>query len=175
MNIKENFTYTKKNPQDQVIFKWKSLIKWLSKNNLVQLFSLFFITFEHLSHVLTLRTLGSLYVNGSEEGCAHFTETLTSTYGMKLKLGPVIALDIRRRYITLSPKNVIYRHSVERGLIPPFLSDPPFLLSLLLWEDGSPLMHLYGVVILGCFHITPRVWLKADTDTDWLSIVSNQN
>ena len=27
MNIKEDFTYTKKNLQDQVIFKWKSLMK----------------------------------------------------------------------------------------------------------------------------------------------------
>ena len=27
MNIKENLTYTKKNPQDEVIFKWKSLMK----------------------------------------------------------------------------------------------------------------------------------------------------
>ena len=28
---------------------------------------------------------------------------------------------------------------MERGLIPPFLFDPPFLVSLLLWEDRSPL------------------------------------
>ena len=42
------------------------------------------------SLVLTLR---SLYINSLEEGCAHLPEILTSTYGMKLKLGPVIALD----------------------------------------------------------------------------------
>ena len=38
-------------------------------------------------------TLHSLYINSLEEGCAHLPEILTSTYGMKLKLGPVIALD----------------------------------------------------------------------------------
>ena len=125
INIKENFTYTKKNPQDQVIFKWKSLIKWLSKNNLVQLFSLFFITFEHLSHVLTLRTLSSLYINGLEEGCAHLTETLTSTCGMNLKLGPVIALDKRRRYMTLSPK-MLFTDTVWREISSPlFIWSPP--------------------------------------------------
>ena len=65
-------------------------------------FYFFFITYEHLSHALTLRTLSSLYINGLEEECAHVPETLFSTYGMKLKLGPVIAFDKRRRYRTLS-------------------------------------------------------------------------
>ena len=65
-------------------------------------FYFFFITYEHLSHALTLRTLSSLYINGLEEGRAHLPETLLSTYGMKLKLGPVIAFDKRRRYRTLS-------------------------------------------------------------------------
>ena len=27
INIKENFTYMKKNPQDQVTFKWKPIMK----------------------------------------------------------------------------------------------------------------------------------------------------
>ena len=61
----------------------------------------FFITYEHLSHALTLRRLSSLYINGLE-GCAHLPETLFSTYGMKFKLGPVIAFDKIRRYRTLS-------------------------------------------------------------------------
>ena len=65
-------------------------------------FYFFFITYEHLSHALTLCTLNSLYVNGLEEECAHVPETLFSTYGMKLKLGPVIAFDKRRRFRTLS-------------------------------------------------------------------------
>ena len=39
-----------------------------------QVFSRFFITFEHLRHVLTLRTLSSLYINGLREGCAHLPE-----------------------------------------------------------------------------------------------------
>ena len=66
-------------------------------------FYFFFITYERLTHALKLCTLNSLYVNGLEEECAHVTETLFSTYGMKLKLGPVIAFDKRRRFRTLSP------------------------------------------------------------------------
>ena len=65
-------------------------------------FYFFFITYEHLSHALNLRTLSSLYINGLEDESAHIPETLFSTYGMKLKLGPVIAFDKRRRYRTLS-------------------------------------------------------------------------
>ena len=64
-------------------------------------FYFFFITYEHLSHALTLRTLSFLYINGLEEECAHVPETLFSTYGMKLKLGPMIAFDKRRRFRTL--------------------------------------------------------------------------
>ena len=59
-------------------------------------FYFFFITYEHLRHALILRTLSSLYINGLEEEYAHVPETLFSTYGMKLKLGPVIAFDKRR-------------------------------------------------------------------------------
>ena len=65
-------------------------------------FYFFFITYEHLSHALNLRTLSSLYINGLEDESANIPETLFSTYGMKLKLGPVIAFDKRRRYRTLS-------------------------------------------------------------------------
>ena len=56
----------------------------------------------YLSHALTLPTLSSLYINGLEEEYAYVHETLFSTYGMKLKLGPVIAFDKGRRYRTLS-------------------------------------------------------------------------
>ena len=89
--------------------------KYPAKCNLVQLFSLFFITFEHLRHVLTLRPLSSLYVNGLGEGFAHLPETLTSTYGMKLKLGPMTALDKMRRYRTLSPK-IVFMDTEQRGV-----------------------------------------------------------
>ena len=65
-------------------------------------FYFFFITYEHLSHALTLRTLSSVYINGLEEEFAHISETLFSTYGMKLKLGPMIAFVKRRRFRTLS-------------------------------------------------------------------------
>ena len=94
-----------------------------------QVFSHFFITFEHLRHVFTLRTLSPLYINGLREGCTHLPEILSSTYGIKLKLGPVIALDKMRQYMTL--KNYIRTQSGE-GFDPPFLSDPHFLVSPLL-------------------------------------------
>ena len=144
--------------------------KWPSQSNWIH----FFMTFQHLSHALTLRMLSSLYINCLEEGCTHLPETEAfiqrcsykkvfwnyaanlqenthaevwfqssfikitlwhgfthvnllhifrtpfpknnfgwlllneaeidgvSTYEMKLKLGPVIVLDERRRYMTLS-------------------------------------------------------------------------
>ena len=65
-------------------------------------FYFFFITYEHLSHALTLRTLSSLYINGLEEEYAHVPETSFSTYGMKLKLGPMTAFGKGRRFRTLS-------------------------------------------------------------------------
>ena len=66
-------------------------------------FGLVFMTFAHLNHVVTLRTLSSLYIiNGLEEGFAHLLEILTSTYGIKFKLRSVIALDKGRRYMTFS-------------------------------------------------------------------------
>ena len=89
--IRENFTRRKisiiklqldENPL------WKVTLK--KKIN----FSTVFMTFEHYSQVLTLRIL---YINSLEEGFAHLPEILSSSYGMKLKLGPVIALDKRRR------------------------------------------------------------------------------
>ena len=51
-----------------------------------------------------------LYMNYLEEDCEHLLEILNGKklkymagpYGMKLKLGPVITLDKRRRYMTLS-------------------------------------------------------------------------
>ena len=89
--------------------------KWPSKSDIVQLFSLFFIAFEYLSHFLTFWTLSSSYINGLEEGCAHLPETLTSTYGMKLKLGPVITLDKRKQYMTLSPK-MLFTDTVRTGV-----------------------------------------------------------
>ena len=78
-------------------------------------FNLFFIIFEPFRHILTLRTLSSLYINDLGEGCANLPETLTSTYGMKLKLGPVIAFDKRRRYRTLSPKK-LFTDTERRGV-----------------------------------------------------------
>ena len=165
INIKENFTYTKKNPQDQVIFKWQSLLKIPSKNSLVQLFSLFFITFKHLSHTLTLHTLSSLYINGLEEGCAHLPKTLTSTYGMKLKLGPVIPLIKGDDTWHYHPK-CYWRTQCGDGFDPPILSDPPSCYPYFSGRMDPSLIHLYVVVILDCFHITPRVWLTVDTDTD---------
>ena len=86
---KENFTDAKKNPGSS--FLNEILYENLpSKSNLIQLFRLFFIAFEHLSLVLTFGTLSSLYINGSEKGCAHLPEILISIHGTKLKLGPVI-------------------------------------------------------------------------------------
>ena len=127
-----------------------------SKSNLVQLFSLFFVTFKHLSHVLTLPTLSSFYINGLEEGCAHLPEILTSTYGIKLKLVPVIALNKRRQYMTLSPR-MLFWTQCKKGFDPSFLSDPPFWHSYFSGKIDPPLIRLKRVVILGCFHITPRV------------------
>ena len=82
-------------------------------------FYFFFITYEHLRHALILRTLSSLYINGLEEEYAHVPETLFSTYGMKLKLGPVIAFHKRRRYRTLSLCSHTYMlitDKVRRGI-----------------------------------------------------------
>ena len=79
---KENFTYTKRNPQDEVIFKWKSFMINDPQKAINSLFYPFFMTFEHLSHFLILSTLSSLHMNDLEEGCAHLPEILN---GMKLK------------------------------------------------------------------------------------------
>ena len=51
------------------------------------------MTVEHRSQVLTLRTLGFLCINSLENGCTDLPEILTSTYEMKLKLGPAIKGD----------------------------------------------------------------------------------
>ena len=48
-------------------------------------FYFFFITYEHLSHALTLRTLSSMYINGLEEECAHVPEISFSTYGNEVE------------------------------------------------------------------------------------------
>ena len=70
------------------------------------------MTFENFSHALNLRTLTFSYIQGLE-GNAHpaSPEILISTYGMKLKLGPVIALDERRRWMTPSVWSPIKNHS----------------------------------------------------------------
>ena len=53
------------------------------KINFLQLFSLFFKTFENLNHDLTFRTLSSVYIQG---GMCTPHKILTSTYGMELNL-----------------------------------------------------------------------------------------
>ena len=57
---------------------WKMTLK----KQLIHLFKPFFMTFENLSHVLTLHLLSCLYINDLELAFAHLPEILN---GMKLK------------------------------------------------------------------------------------------
>ena len=52
------------------------------KKQLIHILYPFFMTFEHLNHVLILTTLSSLHINDLEEGCAYLQEILN---GMNLK------------------------------------------------------------------------------------------
>ena len=119
LNIKENFTFTKKSPRIKLLLNENPWWKITFEKQFSSTFYFFFITCEHLSDALTLRKLSSLYINGLEEGCAHLPETLFSTYEIKLKLGPVIAFDKRRRYRTLSLCSHTYMlitDKVRRGI-----------------------------------------------------------
>ena len=88
--IKKKTLLMRKKPPESSLLNEILYEKLPSKSNLIQLFRLFFIAFEHLSFVLTFGTLSSLYINGSEKECAHLPEILISIHGTKLKLGPVI-------------------------------------------------------------------------------------
>ena len=74
--------------------------KWPSKKLLT-------MTFEHLSQVLTLRTLGSLCINSLENGRTDLPEILTSTYEMKLKLGPAIKGDDTWQHVIYGPETFL--------------------------------------------------------------------
>ena len=103
--IKKNFAYTKKiknkknkNPEHQFIFKWKFPLK---NDRQIAFNSLLFMTFDHLNHALTLRTLELCAPPRSLEWNEAEIYGM-STYGIKLKLRPVIALDKRSWYMLLS-------------------------------------------------------------------------
>ena len=72
---KENFTYTKGNPHDEVIFKRKSFMINYPQKAINSHLS-FFMTFKHLSHFLILSMLNSLHINHLEESCAQLSEIL---------------------------------------------------------------------------------------------------
>ena len=79
---KENFTYAKRNPQNEVISKLKSLMI----NDPQKFINSFFLSFSHefwtFKTFLNLGTLSSLHINDLQEGSAHLPEILNR---MKLK------------------------------------------------------------------------------------------
>ena len=73
---KENFTYAKRNPQNEVISKLKSLMI----NDPQKFINSFFLSFSHefwtFKAFLNLGTLSSLHINDLQEGWAHLPDIL---------------------------------------------------------------------------------------------------